>query len=121
MLNNDLQARAEKLSKHLTKEVDKAFSVEKEKWGSEVAEALEMHFVSYYLAESIMRSLTSYPEDGTPTSQYKTTSENFLYKKILVQEAVACAFTAAMARFSGQYVDYHCQIKVIADTSKETC
>lgn len=70
------------------------------------------NFVSQYMEHLLMEALMDYPKDAPKKEQMKHVFDNFKDLKAEFQEQVANAFSRAMEGYSGQNIDYYCQIKV---------
>ncbi len=83
--------------------------------GTAQARRLSVLFLARFAGTMVYRSLTEAKPEGctTPKQIEKFTLGNFAAVKGQLQEAIAAAFTGAVNTFSGQRVDYYCQVKPI--------
>lgn len=79
------------------------------------AHKMALMFLARFAGVLLYRSLTEAAPEGCNTKEkiLKFTMANFSATKLSVQEAVAAAFTGAMNTYSGQPIEYFCQVKPV--------
>lgn len=84
--------------------------------GPEITQAIISHFLSSFTALTVLKCLGEKPSSGKGSEEeYQLASTRFLAHKILIQEAVAAAFSGALSEFTGRNVEYYCQIKLVPE------
>ncbi len=99
-------------SKTMALEFVRLIDEQSKAYGPNVGKAVAVNFIAAFTAATVVRSLGS-EKIGTESAQYKATTDSFLAHKVLIQEAIAAAFTGPMSEFSGKPVEYYCTIKTV--------
>jgi len=102
------------LAKTLALEMSKLIDNQAEHRGGDAAFHLSTQLLAAFVAARACNSL-KVPGNLTPPQQFEVACASFQTFKVACQEAVAAGFTAAMSEFSGQHVEYYCQIKVVPE------
>lgn len=107
-----LKALSEKLSKELTVETFKFIDGVLKAYGEKEVRYAACDLVATFVGSLIYRTLTE-PRtlNVSPLDHEQRVMKNVGELKSQIQEAVAQAFQNSMSAFSGNYVEYYCQIK----------
>lgn len=82
-------------------------------------EELKYLYLKIFINKVVLDSLNKKPGRVVSKKElYNITKRNFLGTKLDIQEAIGLGFSEAMKKFSGQYMDYYCQIKPMVEVSK---
>jgi hypothetical protein len=84
--------------------------------GDKALKKLYVSFLKNYLENVVLGVLTDYPKEMMDDREiYEYVSGHFKDLKYNIQIEIADAFNDAMAKFSGHYMDYYCEIKPVPE------
>jgi len=84
--------------------------------GDKALKKLYVSFLKNYLETVILAVLSDYPKEMMDDKEiYEYVSGHFKDLKYDIQNEIALAFNDAVSKFSGQYLDYYCEIKPIPE------
>lgn len=112
------------LAKKLVTEVNKYLDEAEVRHGADFSKDLLERFICTFIGFEVHKTLTDRPDGKrlTKKEEFDFTSKNFADMKVLCQEAISGAFSIAMTNYSGQSVEYYCQIKAVPPPiNKEPC
>lgn len=87
--------------------------------GPTVNSIFASQFIAAFVAARACRSLSVDPQ-VPEHKRYDASSKAFLGYLNQTSEAVSAGFTAAMSQFSGQTVEYYCQIKLVPEVASSS-
>lgn len=89
--------------------------IEAQARSSQHCQKLSVMFLARFAGLVLYKTLTEEPSSKSDTKekQLKEVLARFGSVKLSVQEAVAASFTSAMTTYTGQSVEYYCQVKPV--------
>lgn len=88
--------------------------------GPKLAQDIYYHVVAGVVGAAAHSALTKNTKLAKVKKKtYEETKNDFVEAKSKIQEAVSAGVTAAMKTFSGQNIEYYCQIKVVPPVAND--
>ena len=107
----------QKLSKFMVQETFRILEFQEKEKGIEFYRVLSQQYLAKMIAAIVFKSLKDRPEHIKNNEEMADYSvKNFKDLKNEIQEAVAQGFQGAMSTYSGNHVEYYCQIKILPET-----
>ncbi len=100
-------------SRYLTLHILQFLTDERERSGEEFAERLAFNFLASYIASLGAGFLNADYSHSTGKEKERLVMDGFLEFKQSVQDSVAAGMSGCMTAYSGQPIDYYCQLKVV--------
>lgn len=115
----------ERFAKKTVSELCKLFDVWSEDKGEEFVDGVAASILQRYLFVVILQSLNKRPDHRLELSKEQLNvfvQENYANTKLRMQDAIATGFQMAFTEFTGNMVDYYCQVFPVADpVNKNPC
>lgn len=103
-------------SQYITNQVFRYLAHKRDMFGEDFFQYLAFDFLTTYIGSLATGSL-SFDTDGlSNTKAEKAVEENFVLFKTNLQDSVSAGVQEAMSQFTGQPVEYYCQVKPIPES-----
>lgn len=94
----------------MVQEVMKFFTIAEKNRSKEVSHELSINFIASIIGAKVFLTLK---EAAQSDSKIGSALNKFAELKIDIQNAVAAGFQGGMQEFSGQNLEYYCQVKLV--------